>query len=172
MTPVIHIECAEGVEAPDDDSFSLWVSAALNSATPSIEELSTAVREAPELSIRVTGNEEMADLNQQYRGKSGPTNVLSFPTDFPPDVETGLLGDIVICAPRVLEEAAAQNKPVAAHWAHLTIHGVLHLLGHDHIYKEEAEAMETLEISTLSKLGYPDPYQAVEHSPEGGKVAS
>lgn len=167
MTPLIHIDCAEGVEAPDEDSFSRWVNAALAATTAS-----ATAGEPPELSIRITGRDEMAALNLQYRGRDSATNVLSFATDLPPDVETGLLGDIVICAPLVHEEARAQNKPALAHWAHLTVHGVLHLLGYDHLADHEAEIMESLEVSTLAALGFSDPYQVIEHSPEGGKEAS
>lgn len=167
MTPVVHIDSLEGVEAPDDDSFSCWVTAAL-AATTAV----TSADEPPELSIRVTDREEMAALNLKYRGKAGATNVLSFPTDLPPDVETGLLGDIVICAPLVCEQAVAQHKSARAHWAHLTVHGVLHLLGYDHMEDHEAETMEALEVKVLSTLGFSDPYQVIEHGPHGGKVAS
>lgn len=110
-----------------------------------------------ELTIRIVNEVESAALNETYRHKQGPTNVLSFPFEPPPGMETPLLGDIVICAPVVLREAVQQGKTPAAHWAHLVAHGVLHLLGYDHD-EEQAEAMESLEVRILEGLGYPDPY--------------
>jgi probable rRNA maturation factor len=98
----------------------------------------------PELSIRIADTEEAADLNQTYRAKAGPTNVLSFPADVPVEAASGLLGDLVICAPLVNLEATQQHKSEEAHWAHLVIHGVLHLLGHDHQIPGEAAQMEAL----------------------------
>ncbi|HCK82525.1 MAG TPA: rRNA maturation RNase YbeY [Candidatus Competibacteraceae bacterium] len=110
-----------------------------------------------ELTIRIVNEAESTALNETYRRKQGPTNVLSFPFESPPEAESSLLGDIVICAPVVLREAVSQGKTLAAHWAHLVAHGVLHLLGYDHD-EEQAEAMESLEIHILRGLGYPDPY--------------
>lgn len=115
--------------------------------------------EAPELTIRIVDEAEIAALNEAYRGKSGPTNVLSFPFEAPPGVDLPLLGDIIICAPVVAHEAEAQRKPLEAHWAHMVVHGCLHLLGYDHIDPQEAELMEGLEIELLSGLGYANPYQ-------------
>ena len=107
--------------------------------------------------------EESHALNLQYRGKDKPTNVLSFPSDLPNEVLTSLkrepLGDIIICVPVVLAEATEQHKTATAHWAHLTIHGTLHLLGFDHIDDEEAEEMEALEIDALQELGINNPYE-------------
>ncbi len=139
---------------PGEDALREWVSTALRGAG--------AKRDAPELSIRIVDEAEMTALNQRYRGKSGPTNVLSFPFEAVAEVDTGLLGDIVICAPVVAEEARAQDKPLHAHWAHMVIHGVLHLLGYDHHHEREAEEMERLETTLLEKLGIPDPYEPVE----------
>jgi len=113
----------------------------------------------PELVIRVTDRSESAALNQQYRGKSGPTNVLSFPFQAPPPVESNLLGDLVICAPVVSTQAAEQGKTEQAHWAHLVVHGILHLLGYDHKQSAEAAEMENMEIEILAQLGFSDPYQ-------------
>ncbi|MBL8258836.1 MAG: rRNA maturation RNase YbeY [Candidatus Competibacteraceae bacterium] len=110
-----------------------------------------------ELTIRVVNEAEIAALNESYRRKQGPTNVLSFPSEAPPEVGSALLGDIVICAPVVLREAVQQGKAPPAHWAHLVAHGVLHLLGYDHD-EEQATVMESLEIQILAGLGYPDPY--------------
>lgn len=166
MTPLLHIDRAEGIEAPDDDSFSCWVGAAL------VADPQRSPPYDPEISLRVADRDEVATLNHAYRGKSGPTNVLSFPTDLPEGVESGLLGDIVICAPLVEREALEQGKPLDAHWAHLTIHGVLHLLGHDHLIESEAEAMEALEVETLAQLGYADPYSPPPQTAEGGLSAS
>ncbi len=110
------------------------------------------------VSIRVTGEEESRRLNADYRGKDRPTNVLSFPCDPLPGVPERLLGDLVICAPVVEREAAEQGKPVAAHAAHMVVHGMLHLLGHDHQTDAEAERMEAKEREILAGLGFPDPY--------------
>lgn len=110
------------------------------------------------LNIRIVDKTESADLNKTYRKKSGPTNILSFPFIVPNDVPSDFLGDLVICAPLIIEEAKIQKKSLIAHWAHLIIHGTLHLLGYDHIHDKDAEMMETLEIKLLAQLGYPDPY--------------
>jgi len=110
------------------------------------------------LTIRLVGEEESRELNARYRGKDGATNVLSFPADLPKEIGIALLGDIVICAPLVAQEAKVQAKPVMSHWAHLTIHGVLHLLGHDHEQKQEAELMESIEIGLLQTLDIRNPY--------------
>jgi probable rRNA maturation factor len=116
-----------------------------------------------EVAIRLVDEEESHALNLQYRGKDKPTNVLSFPSDLPDEVLTSLkrepLGDIIICVPVVLAEATEQHKTAIAHWAHLTIHGILHLLGFDHIDDEEAEEMEALEIDALQELGINNPYE-------------
>lgn len=132
---------------PSEDEFRGWVNAVLSGR-----------REEAELTIRVVDEQESAELNGTYRHKQGPTNVLSFPFAAPPGVELPLLGDIVICAPVVVREAAEQGKMAPAHWAHMTVHGCLHLLGYDHIDPAEAEIMESLERDVLSALGYTDPY--------------
>ena len=111
-----------------------------------------------DLAIRLVDAKEGRALNRHYRGKDYATNVLSFPVDLPPGVTLPLLGDLVICAPVVAKEALEQGKPLAAHYAHLTVHGVLHLLGLDHEDDREAEAMEQLERDILAGLGLPDPY--------------
>jgi probable rRNA maturation factor len=103
-------------------------------------------------------NDESQQLNHQYRGKDKPTNVLSFPADLPPHIELPLLGDLIIATGVVTAEAAEQKKPLIAHWAHMVVHGCLHLLGYDHIDDDEAEEMEALETTIMAKLGYPDPY--------------
>jgi len=111
-----------------------------------------------ELLIRIVDEAESAALNRDYRHREGPTNVLSFPFLAPPPVQSPLIGDLVICAPLVAREAAEQGKTLQAHWAHLVVHGVLHLLGHDHLNEPDAEAMEALERRILASLNYPDPY--------------
>jgi probable rRNA maturation factor len=114
--------------------------------------------ETGELTIRIVDEAESADLNQQYRHKSGPTNVLSFPYDPEPGIPIRLLGDIIICAPIVEKEAFEQNKTLLAHWAHMVIHGVLHLLGFNHEFDVEATEMESLETELLIQLNFPPPY--------------
>ena len=134
---------------PTHAEFQRWGEAALNSA---------GYHGDAELVVRIVNEAESASLNQTYRHKAGATNVLSFPFAAPAGILNNLLGDIVICAPVVVREALAQRKALPAHWAHLTIHGVLHLLGYEHQDAAQAEAMEQLEIRILAGLGYPDPY--------------
>jgi probable rRNA maturation factor len=125
------------------------------------ESSSTSSDDVPaeaDVAIRVVGEKEGRALNHKYRGKDYATNVLSFPTELPEGVNLPLLGDLVICAPVVAQEAQAQGKALNAHYAHLTVHGVLHLLGLDHDDEREAEAMERIERGILADLGLPDPY--------------
>lgn len=114
--------------------------------------------EEAEITIRIVDEEESRALNREYRSKDKPTNVLSFPFEAPEHAPLPLLGDLVICAPLVKSEAQAQQKNETDHWAHLTIHGTLHLLGYDHIDAQEAIEMETLETKILAGLGIADPY--------------
>jgi probable rRNA maturation factor len=132
---------------PSDQQFEQWATAALQGHAES------------ELVIRVVDQEESRRLNEQFARKNKATNVLSFPAGLPPSIDLALLGDIVICAPLVESEAKEQNKPAPAHWAHLTIHGVLHLLGYDHQSDEDAAKMERLEADLLQPFGFPDPYR-------------
>lgn len=111
--------------------------------------------------MRIVDEGEIAALNERWRSKRGATNVLSFPFDGDHSLAPGLLGDIVICAPVVRREAEEQHKSMEAHWAHMVVHGTLHLQGHDHINAEEAKEMETLEIRILQSLGYTNPYQEI-----------
>jgi probable rRNA maturation factor len=101
----------------------------------------------------------------KFRGKNYATNVLSFPLEFPEETGIPYIGDIVICPVVVVQEAAEQGKPLLAHYAHLTVHGTLHLLGYDHENDDDALEMETLETQILATLGYPDPYQPIEELP-------
>lgn len=114
--------------------------------------------ETAELVVRIVDEAEITALNHRYRGKDGATNVLSFPYAPLPGVTSGLLGDVVICAPVVAGEAVAQGKSLEEHWAHMVIHGVLHLLGHDHHDEAQARAMEDLETALLAAQGYANPY--------------
>ena len=121
-------------------------------------ELALQDRPVAELTLRLVDREESCQLNEQYRGKDSPTNVLSFPANLPEGIGLQLLGDIIICAPLVSEEASEQGKPISAHWAHLVIHGILHLLGYDHQQEEDAAKMESLEVELLESTGIPNPY--------------
>ncbi|NGX14757.1 rRNA maturation RNase YbeY [Wenzhouxiangella sp. XN24] len=117
-----------------------------------------------ELSIRIVDAAESQALNRRFRGKDRPTNVLAFPAELPPDLGLPLLGDLVICRDVVEAEAAEQAKPPHAHWAHMVIHGTLHLVGFDHETEEEAGKMEAAEAEILGELGWPDPYRETEGS--------
>lgn len=149
----IQTACSEPV--PEEDDLRRWISAALAGRMPG---------DAAELCLRLVDEAEMTALNRDYRGRNTPTNVLSFPAGLPAELELPLLGDIVICAPVVAREAVEQNKSPAGHWAHMAIHGCLHLLGHDHVDEADAVAMEALETTILAQLGFPCPYpdQALE----------
>lgn len=147
MTIDLEVQRATRFEPlPDDTQFTCWATAAL------------CGRDPVELTIRLVGEQEGRRLNHRYRGRDAATNVLSFPADLPPGIDLPLLGDIVMCAPLVASEAAAQGKRPEDHWAHLTIHGVLHLLGYDHQEADEAREMETLEVGLLESLGIANPY--------------
>ena len=136
---------AEGI--PLQQQFEDWVDAV-------ISETDTPV----ELVIRIVDEDESRALNSQFRSKDKPTNVLSFPFEPPPGLGLNHLGDLVVCAPVVQREAVEQHKPVTAHWAHMVVHGVLHLQGYDHQDEQEASVMEAKEIDILGRLGYPNPY--------------
>lgn len=147
----VDIQTASREAVPSGKDIRHWITTALTGRTP---------QEQVEVSVRLVGDTEMAQLNETYRGKKGPTNVLSFPADLPPELNLPLLGDIVICAPVVAAEAAQQGKNPTAHWAHMTVHGTLHLLGYDHIEEEEAAIMEALESAILRQLNYSCPYES------------
>lgn len=134
-------------KVPSTEKFSLWVETV-------IEEFNRFFQ----VDIEIVDARTSQELNKKYRGKDSPTNVLSFPLELPDYVEEDLIGDLVICAEVVASEAKDQNKSEEHHWAHLTIHGCLHLLGYDHINEEDALEMESLEIKLLDKLDIANPY--------------
>ena len=134
---------------PTEEQIVQWATAAVQ---PEGDEV--------EMTVRIVDEAESHKLNLTYRGKDRPTNVLSFPFECPDEVELPLLGDLVICHQVVEREAAEQEKPLMSHWAHMVVHGSLHLLGYDHIEDNEAEEMESLETQIMQGLGFDDPYLA------------
>lgn len=140
---------SDAANIPTESQFQSWLNAAV-----------TPFQQVAEVTIRVVDEAESQQLNFDYREKDKPTNVLSFPFQQPPGIEElPLLGDLVICAQVVAREAAEQNKSLDAHWAHMVVHGCLHLLGFDHITEDEAQEMEAEEIQILADLGFPNPYE-------------
>ena len=109
-------------------------------------------------SVQIVSKDEMRELNNTWRGNSRPTNVLSFPMQSPDEVDLKILGDLALCADVINTEAIQQHKPALAHWAHMVVHGMLHLQGYDHIDEHQAEEMEALEIRILDQLGFDNPY--------------
>jgi len=146
MNMLVDLDVACDDVVPEFPSFERWARAACD-------------QPEAELSVRIVGLEESAELNETYRKKEGPTNVLSFPCEVPEGVPCALLGDLVICAPVVEREAREQGKKAEAHWAHMVVHGVLHLQGYDHIETGDAERMEALEIEIMARLGFANPYE-------------
>jgi probable rRNA maturation factor len=132
---------------PTDKEIRKWAKSALNN-----------YNQDSEITVRIVDTDESRQLNRKWRNINEPTNVLSFPVEGIQIYAPGLLGDIVICAPIIINEARNQNKTVNAHWAHMVIHGILHLLGYDHNNFKNAEIMESLEIKLLESLGYNNPY--------------
>ena len=143
----IATENLEGL--PTEDQIVQWATAAVQPEGDVVE-----------MTVRIVDEAESHELNLTYRGKDRSTNVLSFPFECPDEVELPLLGDLVICRQVVEREAAEQEKPLMAHWAHMVVHGSLHLLGYDHIEDDEAEEMESLETQIMQGLGFDDPYLA------------
>lgn len=139
---------------PTQEQFQYWVNTTIQSIP------NEKISDCRELNIRIVDKIESISLNKIYRHKKGPTNVLSFHYDPIPGIPCKLLGELAICADLVKEEATAQDKTLEAHWAHLTTHGVLHLLGYDHVIEKDAQLMENLEIYILQQLGFPNPYTA------------
>lgn len=151
MTVVVQRQVnVSGGEVPSTADFTAWAGAAWGRQDADCE-----------VCVRIVGEAESAALNRSYRGKNGPTNVLSFRADVPACVGLSLLGDIVLCAPLIGREAHARPGSLRAHWAHLTVHGVLHLMGFDHETPQDARIMEAREVAVLAGLGFPDPYQPV-----------
>ncbi|PKG38987.1 rRNA maturation RNase YbeY [Psychromonas sp. Urea-02u-13] len=151
----LQIATHDETSLPQLDDIEKWISSAIKAG-------SETQRDEAELTVRIVESDESQQLNNDYRGKEKPTNVLSFPFQNPPGITLPLLGDLVICKQVVEQEAAEQNKSLNAHWAHMLIHGTLHLLGYDHIIETEAVEMESLETKLVVELGFPAPYNEQE----------
>jgi len=152
MSITVDIDNASNSEnVPNNNDITHWATHALS------------VRDKPqaaaELSVRIVDAQEIQTLNARYRHKDKPTNVLSFPADLPDGIDIPLLGDIIICASVVEQEAQEQDKTLESHWAHMLIHGTLHLLGYDHIEDDDADIMEDLETQLLNAIGIKNPYE-------------
>lgn len=143
----LQIACEQESGLPTAEQIEQWATAAVQPQSDEVE-----------MTVRIVDEAESHALNLNYRGKDRPTNVLSFPFECPDEVELPLLGDLVICRQVVEHEAQEQDKPLMAHWAHMVVHGSLHLLGYDHIEDDEAEEMESLETQIMTGLGFADPY--------------
>ena len=139
---------SQSKQLPEQGQFQNWVDAVLNNESQDAE-----------LVIRIVDEAEMTQFNEQYSDKKGSTNILSFPFEAPEGVDNYLLGDMLVCAPVVEKEAKQQHKELDHHWAHMIVHGVLHLLGYDHVDDQDAEEMETLEIKILKKIKIKNPYE-------------
>lgn len=149
----IHLQIAlEATPLPSQMELEEWVNTAL-----------TDINKSKEITIRIVDERESARLNELYRGKKGPTNILSFPFEKITADAPDILGDLVICAPVVKQEAYDQKKIIMAHWAHMVIHGILHLQGYDHTSEDDAVIMETLEMKLLQQLGFENPYEEKHH---------
>lgn len=150
----VHIQSDLGWKGlPASRSFRAWIELALKGAKR---------KRATEINVLITDAETGRALNRDFRGKDYATNVLSFPTELPPSVKSPLIGDLAICAPVVAREATEQGKRLRDHYAHMVVHGTLHLLGYDHIDEHEAECMEALETRLLASLGIADPYAPID----------
>jgi len=150
LTLQVDLQCARvRGTLPSSRVFTRWARAALDGIR----------RRRVTLVVRIVGESEGARLNTRYRGKPGATNVLSFPFEAPRGVRSDHLGDLVLCAPVVRREARAQGKRETAHWAHLLVHGIMHLRGYDHQNQRDARRMESREARVLKQLGFPDPYR-------------
>ncbi len=150
MSAIVDYQIASQSESlPSETDLKTWITAVLQSQGV----------DQKEVTVRVVDEDESRDLNLTYRGKDKPTNVLSFPFEAPKGIDIPLLGDLVVCAPVVATEAQEQNKPLMHHWAHMIVHGTLHLMGFDHIDDEDADQMESLEKQILSQFSIDDPYQ-------------
>jgi len=153
VTLDLQLVCANTEGLPSEADFQRWVDGVI----PSFQQ-------EAELTIRLVDEAESHELNMTYRGKDRPTNVLSFPFECPPEIDDfPLLGDLVICRQVVEQEATEQKKTTEEHWAHMVVHGCLHLLGYDHIDDAEAEEMEALEVELMAAMNYANPYQDDEY---------
>ena len=149
----VNLDIQREVDAlPKDEDLLKWLTETLE-----FEKYGDA-----EITIRFVDEKESAELNEKYRHKTGSTNILSFPFEAPAEVELNLLGDLIICSDVVKKEASEQKKEELAHWAHMVVHGTLHLLGYDHLTNDESANMEEKEIKILSQLGYSDPYREID----------
>ena len=155
MTVTIDVSVSEDLvsavtesddDVPEPELIQVWAAAAYLKDAPAIA------------SVYVTTAEEIQQLNKQYRDKDQPTNVLSFPMQSPAEIDICLLGDIALCASVIEEEAKQQSKAAKSHWAHMVVHGMLHLQGYDHVEDDDAEKMEQLEVDILHQLGFSNPY--------------
>lgn len=165
----VDIQCFYAdVTVPSDQQFQQWASTVIEFLHEGncLDKNKTAQQQF-EVSILVVDKTEIQLLNNQYRDKNSPTNVLSFPFDVPEIFHdqqiSNILGDVIICAPIIQSESKMQNKSCEEHWAHMTVHGILHLLGYDHLNDEDATIMESLEVKILEKLNYKDPYMELTH---------
>ncbi len=148
MTAKINVEYVSNAsELPAEAMIAHWAQAALEGHERYVE-----------VGVRIVDESEIIELNQRFRKRAEPTNVLSFPFEDPPGTQTDVLGDVVVCAPIVSSQAQTEGKPLSAHWAHMIVHGIMHLRGYDHESPEEANAMEHMETRILEGLGFPDPY--------------
>lgn len=156
MTTHVDIDIASSsARLPAAGHIENWISQAV-AAIPQVGQTDA------EVSVCIVDETESRELNLRYRHQDKPTNVLSFPAEIPPELNLPLLGDLVICAPVVEREAEEQHKSLDAHWAHMVVHGTLHLLGYDHITDQEAKEMEDLETIILLQMGFPAPYELDE----------
>ena len=148
MTAKINVAyLSNALELPTEATIAHWAQAALEGYERDVE-----------VGVRIVDESEIIELNQRFRKKAEPTNVLSFPFEDPPGTQSDVLGDVVVCAPIVSSQAQMEGKPISAHWAHMVVHGIMHLRGYGHESTEEADAMEHMETRILESLGYPDPY--------------
>lgn len=150
MAVEIELSVSEGVDEailPSEEKIQQWAQASYQS------------NDAAVISMQIVASDEMQELNKNYRGKDKPTNVLSFPMEMPADIGINILGDLALCVEVIEQEAEQQGKSSEAHWAHMVVHGVLHLQGYDHVEDEEAEIMEAQEIEIMKGLGFDNPYK-------------